>query len=428
MNCTEALEYIHSVNRTFCKPGLERVSALCQKLGNPQKDIRFVHVAGTNGKGSFCAMLSSVFREAGYRVGLYTSPHMMRFNERMQVNGQCIEDDMLAEITTKVAPYVDAMEDRPTEFEVVTAIAFVYFQRMNCHVVILETGLGGRLDATNVIEDPIASVITGIDLDHTAILGDTYEKIAYEKAGIMKEKCPVILGDCNERAKDVLLEQAKLRNCPISSVDVTKISDVRYSLDGTAFSYRSYKDISLSLVGTYQPKNCATVIECVEVLNRSGFSISEEQLRLGLHATRWIGRFEILSKDPIIIYDGGHNPQGVSAFVDSLKNVLPNTKVALVCGLLMDKDYEHMVSAYASVADAVFTLTVDSPRALSADALAEILSSNGITATAHQTAEDAVKAAFEYAVTNKLPLVMNGSLYMYSQVIDTVKALIDKNL
>jgi dihydrofolate synthase/folylpolyglutamate synthase len=428
MNYTEAIEYIHSVNRTFCKPGLERVSALCEKLGNPQKNIRFVHVAGTNGKGSFCSMLNSVLSQAGYRVGLYTSPHMIRFNERMQVNGQCIADDVLADITTEVRPYVDTMEDRPTEFEVVTAIAFVYFARMNCDLVILETGLGGRLDATNIIEAPLASVITGIDLDHTAILGDTYEKIAYEKAGIMKENCPVVLGDCNEQAKGVLLEQAEKRGCPLSASDVSQIKNVSYSLDGTSFSYRSYKDLSLSLAGTYQPKNCATVIECVEVLRKSGIAITETQLRTGLNNTRWVGRFEILSKDPIVIYDGGHNPQGVSAFVDSFKKVLPNSKAVLVCGLLMDKDYEHMISAYSSVADAVFTLTVDSPRALSADALAQILSEKGIKATAYPTADEAVKAAFDYAMENNLALVMNGSLYMYSQVINTVKALIDEKL
>ena len=224
----------------------------------------------------------------------------------------------------------------------------------------------------------------------------------------------------------VLLEQAAERSCSVSAADVSEICNVSYSLDGTVFSYRTYKDISLSLVGTYQPKNCATVIECVEVLNKTGFKVSEEQLRLGLRATRWIGRFEILSKAPIVIYDGGHNPQGVSAFVDSLKNVLPSQKVVLVCGLLMDKDYDHMVSAYSSVAEAVFTLTVDSPRALSAHALAEILTSKGIKATACQTAEEAVRSAFEYAVANNLPLVMNGSLYMYSQVIDTVKALIER--
>ena len=428
MNYTEALEYIHSVNRTFCKPGLERVNALCDKLGHPEKNIRFVHVAGTNGKGSFCAMLHSVLRAAGYRVGLYTSPHMIRFNERMQVDGQCISDDMLAEITAEVRPFVDAMEDRPTEFEVVTAIAFVYFQRMHCDLVILETGLGGRLDATNVIENPVASIITGIDLDHTAILGDTYAKIAYEKAGIMKKGCPVVIGECNSEAKCVLLEQAEQKGCSVALADVNKIDNVRYSLDGTVFSYGHYKNILLSLVGTYQPKNCATVIECVEVLKKSGFEISEDQLRQGLGSTKWIGRFEILSKDPIVIYDGGHNPQGVSAFVDSLKKVLPNTKAALVCGLLMDKDYEHMISAYSSVADAVFTLTVDSPRALSADALAQILSEKGIKATAYPTADEAVKAAFDYAMENNLALVMNGSLYMYSQVIDTVKALIDEKL
>ena len=426
MNYNEALEYIHAINWTFCKPGLERVSELCRALGDPQKDIQCIHVAGTNGKGSFCAMLSSILKEAGYRVGLYTSPHMVRFNERMRVNGECISDDDLAEITEAVKPYADMMEDRPTEFELVTAIAFQYFKKMKCDIVILETGLGGRLDATNVIEAPVASVITGIDLDHTAILGDTYEKIAYEKAGIIKQNAPVVLGDCNDSALSVLLEVAKERSSAVRRADLSALSQISYSLDGTVFSYKRYADLSLSLAGIYQPKNCATVIECVDTLRECGYEISDEALYAGLSKTKWVGRFEVLSKNPLVIYDGGHNPQGVKAFVDSLRSVISDQKVCLLCGVLRDKDYDHMIKELSGVACAVFTLTIDNPRALPAEELAQMLSNKGVQATACKDPKEAVHAAYAYALDNDLPLVMNGSLYMYSEVIDTVRELLAK--
>ena len=192
MNYTEAIEYIHSVNWTFCKPGLERVTELCHALGDPQDSLKFIHVAGTNGKGSFCAMTDSILRNAGLKVGLFTSPYIVEFNERMRINSLNISDSELCELVETVKPIADKMTDKPTEFELITAIAFLYFARNDCDVVVLECGLGGRLDATNIIKTPILSVITGIALDHTSILGDTVQKIAGEKAGIIKKDVPVL--------------------------------------------------------------------------------------------------------------------------------------------------------------------------------------------------------------------------------------------
>ncbi len=425
MNYSEALAYIHGINATFCNPGLERTQTLCRLLGEPQKGMRFIHVAGTNGKGSCCAMLTSVLQAAGYRVGLYTSPHMIRFNERMQVDGIPIGDEQLATLTSQIRPLVEGMADTPTEFELVTAIAFAYFRQMDCDIVILETGLGGRLDSTNVIEAPLVSVITGIGLDHTAILGDTYAKIAYEKAGIIKNGCPVVLGDCNDEARNVLLAKAEECGAAVYGADASALADISYSLDGTRFSYRAYKDVYLSLVGVYQPRNCATVLECIEALRAHGFEIPEEAIRHGLANVKWIGRFEVLSRDPLVVYDGGHNPDGVKAFVDSLAAVLGEQKVCLVCGILRDKDHSHMINELEKVAAAVFTLTVDSPRAMPADELALALSESGIPAEPSETAEQAVEKAFAYAKAHRIPLVMNGSLYMYCQVIDKVKHLLN---
>ncbi len=421
MNYTEALEYIHAINWTFCKPGLERIGELCEKLGHPERDLKFIHVAGTNGKGSFCAMLSSILTHAGYKTGLYTSPHMVTFNERMRVNGEMIDNEVLADITSRVRPVADSMTDRPTEFELVTAIAFVYFKQMECDVVILETGLGGRLDATNIIPAPLVSVITGIDLDHTAILGDTYAKIAAEKAGIIKPNAPVVVGDCNGEALSAILEKVKATRSRLYRADLLALSRLEYSLDGTRFDYRGYHDLSLPLVGIYQPRNCATVLECVAALRDGGFAISDQHLRMGLSATRWIGRFEVLSREPLVIYDGGHNPQGVEACVESVKAVIPNRRVCVLCGILRDKDYEHMVTALSQIADSVVTLTVDSPRALPGEELATILRTRGMDVEAADCDSDAVKKAFRKAKEKELPLLAIGSLYMYSQIIDDLK-------
>ena len=426
MNYEQALEYIHAINWTFCKPGLERISELCEKLGHPEREMKFIHVAGTNGKGSFCTMLSSILREAGYRVGLYTSPHMVRFNERMRVNGECIDDAVLADITARVKPFADAMTDRPTEFELVTAIAFLYFREMGCDMVVLETGLGGRLDATNVIPTPLAAVITGIDLDHTAILGDTYEAIATEKAGIIKPSSPVIVGNCNEKAMVAILKKAAETGSEVYRADLAALSNLRYSLDGTTFDYRDYHNIHLALAGIYQPQNCATVLECVEALRRGGLSISDAALREGLTRARWVGRFEILSREPLVIYDGGHNPQGVNACVESIKAVLPGNRMQVLCGILRDKDYDHMVNALSEIADEVVTLTIDSPRALPAEELAEVLFSRGIRAEACADSADAARTAFRKAQQKGIPLLMIGSLYMYSQIIDTIRECLEK--
>ena len=241
MNYSEALEYIHGVSWTFCKPGLERISELCQKLGNPQKSLKFVHVAGTNGKGSTSSMLDSVLREAGYKVGLYTSPYIRVFNERMRIDGENISDVELASLTEYIKPIADQMTDKPTEFELITALAFEYFSRHNCDVVILEAGMGGRLDSTNIIDTSVLSVITGIARDHVAFLGDTVEKIAAEKAGIIKENIPVLYGGVNEAAKTVIMTKATEMNSQFVCVDYSKLKITNFDLDGSLFDFGNYK-------------------------------------------------------------------------------------------------------------------------------------------------------------------------------------------
>ena len=416
MNYQEAIEYIHSINWAFCKPGLERIEELCEKLGHPERKLKFIHVAGTNGKGSFCAMTESILRAAGYKTGLYTSPYIREFNERMQINGENISDSELVELTEYIKPIADSMEDKPTEFELITAVAFEYFARNNCDVVVLEAGLGGRLDSTNIITTPVLSVITGIALDHTAILGDTVEKIAAEKAGIIKEGVPVIFGGEDDSASAVIERVAKARGSEFVRVDYGKLKNINATLDGTDFDYGYLTGLHVGLLGLYQPKNAAVVLNAVHILNKHGFLIKVGHIQEGLKKAVWHARFEKVSKDPLIIFDGAHNPQGIEQAVKSIKHYFGTNKVYLLTGVLKDKNYTEIAQMLATVASRAFTLTPDSPRALSAEEYSAVLRSAGIDATASQSIEQAFKSAKEAAKRDGMPLVCLGSLYVYASL------------
>lgn len=421
MTYEEALEYIHGISTTFCKPGLDRINELCEKLGHPERDMKFVHVAGTNGKGSFCSMLDSVLRSAGYKVGLYTSPYIMQFGERMRVNGENIAPEVLAEITAEVKPIADAMDDKPTEFEIITAIALEYYRRAGVDVVILEVGLGGRLDSTNIIRYPLLSVITGIALDHTEMLGDTVEKIAAEKAGIIKDGAPVLFGGDDDIARDVISKIAAERGSEFVPVDYSELKLNEASLAGTSFDYREHRDMKIKLLGMYQPKNAATVLRAVEILRERGLDISEVAVQEGLLGAVWHGRFEIVSEDPLVIFDGAHNPQGIESAVSSIEAYFGEKKVYALTGVLKDKDYEKIAATLARVTSRAFTTTPNNPRALSAVEYAGVLASHGIDATSSTSISEAVKMACKAAKESGTPLVCLGSLYTYSDVLKAIK-------
>jgi dihydrofolate synthase/folylpolyglutamate synthase len=418
VNYEEALEYIHGISWTFCKPGLERIAALCKALGDPQKKLKFIHIAGTNGKGSTSAMLESILREAGYKTGLFTSPYIRTFNERMRVDGENISDDELAEITEYVRPFADAMTDKPTEFELISAVAFEYFKRNNCDVVVLEAGMGGRLDSTNVIEKSLLSIITGIALDHTAFLGDTVEKIAAEKAGIIKQSCPVLFGGEDEAAERVICERAAEMNAPFSRVDRSTLVLQSQTLDGTIFDFEKYKNMQIRMLGSYQPRNAATVLSAIDILKESGFCIPDSAVSRGLEATRWQARFEVISKEPLVIFDGAHNPEGIAAAVESIQHYFGEKRVYALTGVLRDKDYNIIATDIAKVASRAFTLTPDNPRALSAEEYAEVLREKGVAATPYPSISEALIAAREAAERDGVPLICMGSLYLYSSIID----------
>ena len=423
MNYSEALEYIHSVEWLGSRPGLSRTQELLAKLGNPEKGMKFIHVAGTNGKGSTCAMLNSILIKSGYKVGLYTSPYIVRFNERMQINGEPISDDELAELVETVKPVAENMEDKPTEFEIITALAFLHYKKNNCDVVVLEVGMGGRLDSTNVIESPVVSVITGIALDHTGVLGNTVAEIAAEKAGIIKRGCPVVYGGRDDEAYKVIFDRALENETSVNRTKLSKIRISSMSAEGTVFGYSALVDLKLSLLGKYQLDNAATVLETVWVLNRNGFHISVGAIRSGLENAKWRARFELLANEPPVIFDGSHNIQGVTAAAESIRRFFvtgkKRKKVALLMGVLADKDYNDMVSVLAPLAERVFTVAPPSPRALDSDKLASVFGEFGVESLPFATVEAGVSAAYEYAKIQNIPLVMLGSLYMYGEVYES---------
>lgn len=429
MTYEEALEYIHGISWTFCKPGLERTRELCERLGNPQKRLKFIHVAGTNGKGSFCSMMSNILIAAGYKVGLYTSPYILQFNERMRVNGENISDAALAEITEYVRPHAEAMTDRPTEFELITAIAFEFFARAEVDVVVLEAGMGGRLDSTNIIDNALLSVITGIALDHTAFLGDSIEKIAAEKAGIIKHGCPVLFGGENNSAEAIIRERAEEMASVMTKTDYSRLSILDMTLDGTTFDYKGYSGLHLPLLGRYQPKNAATVIEACDILRSDGImNISDEHIREGLGSAVWRARFEILSREPLTIFDGAHNAEGIESATESIKDYFKDEKVYAVSGVLSDKDYKFISKRLSAVAERVYTITPNNPRALSAESFAEVLRGDGVEAVPCPSVEAALKFATVAAREVGRAVVCLGSLYTYADVREAMERITKRRI
>jgi len=296
MNFSEALDFIHATSWQGSRLGLARIEELMALLGNPQKQLRFIHVAGTNGKGSVCAMLSEILARAGYTTGLYTSPHLFRVNERMKVNGADISDEELTHLAEQVAPVVAQMEDSPTEFERITAMALLYFQKKHCDVVVLEVGLGGRLDSTNVIDAPDAAVITNIALEHTEVLGDTPTKIAGEKSGIIKPGADVILSAQSAEVEAVVRRTCEERGCALRVTDPDAEKLNACDLSGQTLDYRDRKELRLRLLGDYQYKNVSVALDTVDVLNARGYKIPESAVRAGLSEVLWPAGLRSCSK------------------------------------------------------------------------------------------------------------------------------------
>ncbi|MCC8100609.1 MAG: bifunctional folylpolyglutamate synthase/dihydrofolate synthase [Clostridiales bacterium] len=395
MSYESTLAYIHQVSWRGQKPGLSRTRDLLAALGSPERQLRFVHIAGTNGKGSTAACLASILQAAGYRVGLYTSPFLNRFNERVQVNGVPISDEDLEQVVDEIRPHADAMADAPTEFELITALGFLYFARQRCDIVVLEVGLGGELDSTNVIPAPECAVITALGMDHVRELGPTLADIARAKAGIIKPGTTVVSYGGAPEADEVIAAKCRETGCPLIAAPFQHLTVHSTDLDGCRFDFDGLQDLTIPLLGAYQPKNAAVAVTAARVLKQRGWQISDEAIRRGLASVSWPGRFELLSRSPMLILDGSHNPHGMRATVDSLRAVFPGETFVFLLSVMADKDYPAMLDLLAPLAKEFFTVTANTPRALDAQALAEACRARGVPATACGTIPQGLAAALE---------------------------------
>ena len=416
MTLEEALHYIHAVCWKGSIPGLERINALLDEMGHPEQTLKFVHVTGTNGKGSTCAMIASVLRKAGYRTGLYTSPYITRFNERMQINGEMIPDEELCAITAEIKPLADRIFEQPTEFEMVTAIAFAWFVRRQCDIVVCEVGMGGEFDATNVIGAPEAAVLCNIGLDHTEVLGDTLEKIAATKSGIIKSGCDAVLYRSTPGVEAVVEQRCSEVGAALHKVDFAGLHLCSRSLEGQIFDFGGLTGLHLPLLGEHQLHNAAVALTTLSVLQKRGWKITEDDIRQGFACVVWPGRFQIIGREPLFLIDGGHNPQCIQALAQNITDYLPDRPLTILTGVLGDKDYHCMYRSVADHAAEFITVTPDNPRALTAQELAGYLSSFGKPVTACDTVDEGVRLAIDHAGKSGTVLCY-GSLYLLGDVI-----------
>ena len=422
MTLEQALHYIHAVCWKGSIPGLERIEALLDKMGHPERACKFVHVAGTNGKGSTCAMLASIFQAAGYKTGLYTSPYILRFNERIQVNGQQIPDKAICELTEYIKPMADSIFEQPTEFEMVTALGFEYFKREKCDIVICEVGMGGEFDATNVILPPEAAILCNIGLDHTEVLGDTLEKIAATKAGIIKPGCDAVIYREQPSVEAVFEERCKKVGATLHKADFDSIRLESHGLSGQVFSCGRFEHLKLPLLGEHQLHNAAVVLAAVDALKAKGWNLTDEAVRTGLETVQWPGRFQLMHEKPLFIVDGGHNPQCIEALVQNIDDYLKGRELTILTGVLGDKDFHCMYKNVAPYAKEFITITPANPRAMSAEGLADYLRQFGKPVTACNVVEDGVRLAIEHAGETGVVLCY-GSLYMIGDIDAALKKL-----
>ena len=422
MNAEQAIAYIHSVCWKGSIPGLGRTQELLEKMGNPEKKLKFVHIAGTNGKGSTAAMTASILSKAGYRTGLYTSPYIYRFHERIQVDGVEISDEDLTEITEYVKPLADSMAQSPTEFELVCCIAFEYFYRKKCDIVVLEVGMGGAWDATNVIEVPEVAVITNIGLDHTEYLGDTVEKIAETKSGIFKPHGHAVVYRSTPSVEAVYERVCAERDVSLRKADFDGLVLKAHTLEGQVFDCGSRKNLVLPLLGDHQLHNASVVLSIADTLIGEGWKISEQNIYDGIRDVRWPGRFDIVCRKPLFIIDGGHNPQCIEALVKNIRDYLAGKKVIALTGVLADKDYADMYKPVMPLVDRFVCITPPNPRKLEAQQLAQYLQQAGAQAQASESILDGVKKAMELAGEDGVVLCF-GSLYSIGGIRDALKDL-----
>lgn len=426
MNYTEAMNYIKNTAKFGSNLGLTRTEKILEFLGNPHKKIKSIHVAGTNGKGSTTAMISSILYHSGYKVGMYTSPYLEEFEERIQINNNNIPKEALSKIVSRVSEAVEKVVamgyDHPTEFEIITCVMFLYFYEERVDYAVIEVGLGGRLDSTNVII-PIISVITSISYDHMNILGDTLEKIAYEKGGIIKKAVPVILYPQNENVLGVIKNICIEKECRLIQVD-TKSANLIES-DGltqniNVKTLNNNYTLKLALLGKYQLLNCSLALHVIDELLLQGVRIDYEAIKKGLYEVRWSGRLEVMNLSPKVIIDGAHNIDGIKKLCESMDIYFKYDRLFLILGILADKQVDDMVKAITTKAEKVFAVTPNSERAELADELMKVVISNGIDCEAYTDYREAFKLALNQCKDGDILLIC-GSLYMIGDMRKIIK-------
>ncbi len=405
-------QMLHTAAWTGQPPGLERISALLDRLGNPQNQLKFIHIAGTNGKGSTAAMTASVLTAAGFKTALFTSPHLTHLGERFKIDGAEMTPRQQSEILAQVLAVAEGIE--PTEFDLMTAMAFLHFARTGCQMVVLEVGLGGRLDATNVIQPPLVAAITNIGLDHTAILGDTLPAIAAEKAGILKGGSPCVLYHQRNEVMEVVQSICQEKSIPLTTTNPHLLTPLEQKVEGQRFHYGD-KTYESPLLGGHQLNNAMVALEIIHQLRDQGWDIPEDAVVRGLRETSWAGRMELLSRSPDFLVDGGHNPQCLGALMDGLRQIYARRKMIFLMGILGDKNVEEMVNLTAPLAKCVVTITPDSPRALPAHALAEEFIGRGISAMAAGSVAEGVALARQLAGEEDV-ICAFGSLYIVGEI------------
>ena len=378
----QVLNFLEAIQIPGQTRGLGRINNRMHRLGNPQDQLKIIHVAGTNGKGSVCSMLTSILMESGYNIGLFTSPHLIEYNERLQINRKPIGNDDFEQIASQVEKVckeiAHANQEVPIFFEVITAMAFLYFAKEKVDLVVLETGIGGRYDSTNIIKNPLLSIITSIGKDHMDFLGHTIESISREKGGIIKENCPTVLYDSEKSVYNIIKDICKTKNSPLLWCGESFITKESYNLEGTNFSVKNksftYDDIFLRLLGKYQVSNAITSLMAIESLKQSGYKIPQESVYRGLEKTNWAGRMEVIQENPTIIIDGAHNEESAKAFIASLQSLTQKPKVTMLIGVLKGKDYKTILEILVPFAHTVIVTQASYGRALPAKTLYDEIS------------------------------------------------------
>ncbi len=420
MNFNDAMNYLENLKNLGFILGLDNIKKLMEALGRPDKKLKFIHVAGTNGKGSTSTYVAHVLTNAGYKTGIYTSPSILRFNERFVIDGAEIETDRIAKLFEKIRTASEENEIQITAFEAETALAVLYFAEEDCDFAVLEVGMGGRLDATNFIDAAEVTIITNIGIDHIDFLGSTLTEIAHEKAGVIKEGTVVVSYKQEDEAKAVLDDTAKEKHAAIHYLDLDDVVLKEVGIDGQLLSFHEFDDVKISMIGDYQPYNAALALMAISELKKLGYSIDDDAVKSGMESAIILGRFQLINDDPVVIVDGAHNVQGVESLVSTLKKLYGDKKHIFVFGTLRDKDYITSIKMTIPIAKLYFTTRPDSDRALSSIDLKNEIIMNGGSAIAIGSTSAALNAAIKSAEVDDT-IICFGSLYQVGEVLEYFK-------